>query len=186
MGHKGFLIDAWESSRSRMLDFRRGTRHNVCTDRQGDFPCTFSFSRRWPRCLLRLYRQAPSPSRLSASRWSSATTAIKRSHGSHTLRTAPIGQSISIYFWLSPRTSPYLRGRTCRPFRAGLASSRHSLVLFFPRGGCRAVFAERARPGAHLGQEVHERACQRILLEPIMNVHAALLAPDQPRVLQDR
>src|SRR5262249_16896567 len=119
MGHKGFLIDAWESSRSRMLDFRRGTRHNVCTDREGDFPCTFSFSRRWPRCLLRLYRQAPSPSRLSASRWSSATTAIKRSHGSHTLRTAPIGQSISIYFWLSPRTSPYLRGRTCRPFAQG-------------------------------------------------------------------
>src|SRR5215510_10102348 len=65
----------------------------------------------------------------------------------------------------------------------GLGNSRHSLVLFFPRGGCRAVLAERARPRAHLGQEVHERARQRVLLEPIMNVHAALLAPDQPRVL---
>src|SRR5215472_19085827 len=70
-----------------------------------------------------------------------------------------------------PRTSTFATEQALakRSFRL--------LALSLALGGGRAVLAEWSRARAHLRQEVHERARQRVLLEPVVDVHAALLAP---------
>src|SRR5262245_49832068 len=60
-----------------------------------------------------------------------------------------------------------------------------SPVAFAP-GGLGAVLAEGARARAHLGEEVHQRPGERVLLETIVHVLAALLAPDQAGALEHR
>src|SRR5215831_11820845 len=72
-------------------------------------------------------------------------------------------------------------------YKAGLAERSFRLfALSLPLGNGRAVLAECARARAHLRQEVHERTRQRVLLEPVVDIHAALLTPNQPSVLQHR
>src|SRR5262245_59482160 len=78
----------------------------------------------------------------------------------------------------TPGTRPGMTMRTV------LISSLH--LRFFPLRCFLAVLAERTRARAHLGQKVHQRRRERLLLEAIVHVLPALLAPHDAGILEHR